>query len=258
MLVPCAKYPLGPRSTKPSVSKFAILAGPRPAFCVDVKPRNSSAVSGIRSAPGTPAAVAICFGRLFEPWNPPPTNPLRMLVTRKMSARSVEQRLRAVLDVRRGGRCEAGRRHGSPRAACRAGRSGSGSRRPARARSSSAAAVARLSTGRWRAAWRGHVAVEVRHAPGDRDAEPGRRPVVARLELAGSRPRRPRPRLRQVDRPRLDAKRGRDDLVVKRRHEDLDVVVDDDARSRPAGAARAAPVPRRAGDGESASLSTSS
>ena len=33
-----------------------------PAFCVEVKPRNSSAFSGISSAPGTPAAIAICFG----------------------------------------------------------------------------------------------------------------------------------------------------------------------------------------------------
>ncbi len=56
-------------------------------------------MSGIRSAPGTPAAVAICFGRLFAPWNPPPTNPLRMLVTRKMSSSSVEQRLRSIRDV---------------------------------------------------------------------------------------------------------------------------------------------------------------
>ena len=38
------------------------LPGPKAAFCVEVKPRKSSACSGIRSAPGTFAATAICAG----------------------------------------------------------------------------------------------------------------------------------------------------------------------------------------------------
>ena len=43
-----------------------------PAFCVDVNPRKSSEFSGIRSAPGTPAAMAICFGSERPPSKPPP------------------------------------------------------------------------------------------------------------------------------------------------------------------------------------------
>ena len=59
---------------------LAMLPGPSDAFCVDVKPRNSSAESGINEAPPTPAAIAIRFGRLTPPSKPPPANPRRMLV----------------------------------------------------------------------------------------------------------------------------------------------------------------------------------
>ena len=63
---------------------FAIFGGPRPAFCVEVKPRKSSEPSGIRNEPGTCAATAIFFGSPCPPWKPPPAKPLRMLVTSKM------------------------------------------------------------------------------------------------------------------------------------------------------------------------------
>ena len=87
--VPPSKYPPF-ASVYPSVSKFAIRVGPRPAFCVEVKPRNSSEVCGTRSAPGTPAASAIRFGRLMPPSNPPPAKPIRTLVgSRKSSASSL-------------------------------------------------------------------------------------------------------------------------------------------------------------------------
>ena len=63
-------------------------AGPSPAFCVEVKPRKSSALSGIRSAPPTPAAKAIRFGRLWPPSKPPPAKPRLMLVGRQKSSLS--------------------------------------------------------------------------------------------------------------------------------------------------------------------------
>ena len=80
MCVPPWKYERGPRSTSPSVSKLTIFGGPSAFRCVDVKPRKSSEPSGMRSAPGTPAAVAISFGSPLPPsiW---PAKPLRMLVT---------------------------------------------------------------------------------------------------------------------------------------------------------------------------------
>ena len=52
------------------------------------EPRKSSDRSGMRSAPGIPAAMAIFFGRLCPPSKPPPANPLRMLVGSKAPRRS--------------------------------------------------------------------------------------------------------------------------------------------------------------------------
>ena len=52
------------RSRPGRVSVLAIRSGPSAFFCVEVKPRKSCALSGIRSAPGMPARIAICFGRL--------------------------------------------------------------------------------------------------------------------------------------------------------------------------------------------------
>ena len=46
-----------------SVSKFAMRSGAIAAFWVEVKPRNIWTPSTIRSAPGTPAASAICLAR---------------------------------------------------------------------------------------------------------------------------------------------------------------------------------------------------
>ena len=57
-----------------------------PCDCVDVKPRKSSAVSGISSAPGICAAIAIFFGRLWPPPKPPPAKPLRIDVTSNSAA----------------------------------------------------------------------------------------------------------------------------------------------------------------------------
>jgi hypothetical protein len=110
-----------------SVSKFAIPGGPRPAFCVDVKPRKSSAVSGMSSAPPIPAAIAICFGRLWLPSNRPreAAADARDREEPFVSSKSAEDAsaMKSTLSLRRRwrGRCP---RDGAPR-----GRSGSGSRR---------------------------------------------------------------------------------------------------------------------------------
>ena len=63
------------------VSMFAITPCPMESACVEAKPMNSSALSGMLLAPGMPPLIAICLGRLWLPLKPPPTKPLRMLVT---------------------------------------------------------------------------------------------------------------------------------------------------------------------------------
>ena len=73
-----------------------------PAFCVDVKPRKSSEVSGIRSAPGICAACASCFGSERPPSKPPPAKPRRIDVSLKSFGRA--DPLLGVVDVRAGRR----------------------------------------------------------------------------------------------------------------------------------------------------------
>jgi hypothetical protein len=83
MVVPSMKYPFGHWFVTPgSVSRLAITDGPSAACCVDVKPRNSSARSGMEAAPGIFASTAICLVRLRPPAPilRPSTNPRRMLV----------------------------------------------------------------------------------------------------------------------------------------------------------------------------------
>ena len=102
--------------------------GRGPAFCVDVKPRNSSAPSGMSSAPSMPAASAICFGSPTPPSKPPPTKPFRMLVTWNRSPRSSKIARRSLRDVVERRRCGAARRRRSARGAWSRGRSETGSR----------------------------------------------------------------------------------------------------------------------------------
>ena len=146
---------------------------PCPRFCVEVKPRKSSDVSGIRSAPGICAASAICFGSDWPPSKPPPAKPRRIDVTWK----SFESRMRfvGVVDVVARRRSAAGSRRRSARAACRRDRSGS-----ARA-SSSTGLPARRSCGSRRCAASGTNRSKYGSPQATRDAEPGRRRrVVAR------------------------------------------------------------------------------
>ena len=216
-----------------------------PAFCVDVKPRNSSAVSGIRSAPGTPAAVAICFGRLFAPSKPPPTNPLRMLVTRKMPSSSSNSVFApSSMWSRRSLRRSTATWFSSSRVSA-----GSLGKRIASASARTVffwVAVARRSTGRWRAAWPRDVAVEVRQPQATVTPSPAGVRSYRRSSCRIASSKR-RARVAQVVRPRLDRERRRDDLVVQRRHERPRRRCRRRRRSRRGDAARAAPVPRRAG-----------
>ena len=74
---------------------------------------------------------------------------------------------------------------------------------------------------------RGHVAPEVREPPGDGDPEAGGRRLELRLEPAQSRLRAAGGHRAGSAGTLADAERRRDDGVVQRRHEHLDVVVPD-------------------------------
>ncbi|TML59699.1 MAG: hypothetical protein E6G22_12605 [Actinobacteria bacterium] len=159
------------------------------------------------SAPATPAASAICFGRLWRPEKPPPTKPRRVLVCSRASkpskiafapastwpgssllrvareAHGVEERADGAVPLAR--RAHVDRQVGSREL--------------------------------------GHVAAEVRKPPGDRDAEPRRRRIEAPVE-GGEAPLELRLRGPQVgSRPHP----RRHDAVVERRHEHLDAFVRD-------------------------------
>jgi len=138
-----------------------------------VKPRKSSEVSGIRSAPGTPAASAICFGSERAPSNPPPAKP-RLI---DVSVKSFESRIRFVASSmwpRTSERSRIATSFASSRVS-----PGSLWNRIA---SSSTDRFARRSCGRRRAAAPGTEPVEVRQPPGDRHAEPSGRGRVVALE----------------------------------------------------------------------------
>ena len=130
-------------------------------------------MSGISSAPGICAAIAIFFGRLWPPPKPPPAKPLRIDVTSKSPARSSNSALRGVGDVvervaaqqHRDVVLLEDRRVGIARKAPRREQ-----RVPLRA-----PVERRVLAPRAR-----HEPLEVRQAPRDRDAEAGGR----RLEIA--------------------------------------------------------------------------
>ena len=216
-----------------------------PAVCVEVKPRKSSDVSGIRSAPGTPAAIAIRFGRLCAAVEAAAGEaaPDRRRLEAGRARRRAPARRRGCC---RASRCAAARRRRSASRTVSSGRSGSGSRRAARV------LPARRSCGRCSPAWPRDEPLEVRQAPRDGDAEPGGRRREPALELARARTRA---RLRGAQVVRVGAAHARrHDLVVERRHDDLDAVVGDDAQPveqvllrRQAGAAGARRRRRRAG-----------
>ena len=178
----------------------------------------SSAVSGIRSAPATPAATR----HLLRQADAAVEAAAGEALPDARRAEDAQSRGRAPARRRRcgrAGRCAAAPRRRSARGSCR---------RVAREadrveeRGLLGAAVARQVPIRGRR----DVAPEVRQAPGDRDAEPGRRRRIAPVEV-GERLLELALRLEQV--ARLD--RGRDDLVVERRHDHLGAVVAHDAHA---------------------------
>ena len=173
----------------------------------------------MRRAPGIPAFSAICLGRLRFPSTPPPTKPLRTLVISKspsrrskiacapcaMCARLSLRRLYddvVLLEDRVGGvtreqDCVEQRR---------------------RVRAEVVRAKARPR--------RRDVAAEVRQAPRDGEAEPGR----GRCEAPVDRPQRLLEPALRVEQGRLlppDAQLRGHELVVERRDDHLDAVVRD-------------------------------
>ena len=187
-----------------------------PAFCVEVKPRKSSAVSGIRSAPGICAAVAISFGSERLPSKPPPAKPRRVDVTRKSF--DVWRRFAAsAMWARTSERSRIATSFASSRVS--AGRSGSARRRraPACLRGGRRAAASPRRRGRAG----GSTAAPTRASRRAPPATPGSR---RRSRRAAARARRARAEVGPVG---ADG-RG-EDLVVQRRHEHEDAVRGDDA-----------------------------
>ena len=142
-----------------------------PAFCVDVKPRKSSDVSGIRSAPGMPAATAICFGSDCSPSKPPPAKPRRIDVSVEELRSREERFVASSMWSRVSVRSRIATSFDSSRVSV-------GIAREAAARRSSTGLPARRSCGRWRARRVGDEPVEVRAVP----RRPSRRarPATAR------------------------------------------------------------------------------
>ena len=221
MCVPPWKYERGPRSTSPSVSKLTIRRGPSAFRCVDVKPRKSSEPSGMRSAPGTPAAVAISFGSPLPPsiW---PAKPLRMLVTASApfirSAISVAAaRMFSSLSLRK---------RNATSLSSSSVSWGSLGKRIASMSAASCAPGGRTAGARLRPP--ATCVPEVRQAPRDREPEPvGRRGIVG-VEL-GEHGGQRRARVEQLVLRRDDP--GRDHLVVPKRHDDLDAFLLLDAQA---------------------------
>ncbi len=155
-------------------------AGPIPDRCVEVKPRKSSAVSGIRSAPLIPAATAIRFGSERPPSKPPPANPRRIDVTSSDDRRA--EPVDRVVDVLERVRAQQDRRRRFARAPCRR------VAREAERVDERAACPARRSHGRCRA----HAAGTSRSKYGSPHATVTPRPagdgrVVARRASASAR-----------------------------------------------------------------------
>src|SRR3954452_10133870 len=259
MWVPFAKYSVPRRSASPSVSKFAILPGPSPARCVEVKPRKSSDVSGIRSAPGTPALIAICLGNEEPPSNPPPAKPRRRLLHSSSDAsrrpgrgsapqpRDLEQRRfpqagEGVVDVV----ADVAAEEDGDVVLLEDGLVGV-AREPPRLEQHGLLGAEVVREGAVRLV--GDEALEVRQPPRDGDAEPCRRRRVVVLEPAEDVLQRP---LRLEERSRVGRHARGDDLVVQRRHEYLDAVVvhDPDAFEQVLLRQEAAGGPRRAAAGE--------
>ena len=215
-------------STSPSVSKLAILPGPNAERWVDVKPRKSSAPSGISSAPRTPAAMASFRG------SEPPTNPRRRLVTcrrpllgRRSSASSMWARRSLRSRIATSLRLE--------HRALRVAREAAGVEQ----RGLAGPPVERqVRTGRSR-----DEPPEVRQAPRDGDAEPGGRRRVVGVE-PGEQVLERAARVGEV--AAVDEEARRHDLVVQRRHEHLDPVLAHDADALEEMLLRAAASPRPA------------
>ena len=180
----------------------------------------------MRSAPGTPAAIAICFGRLREPSKPPPANPLRMLVTRNIPSSSSNSAFEpsAIESSESPRRSTATSFSSSTRLRRVAGEADRRSPAP-RTRLSGRRRRARVDR-QVRARLAGHVPPEVRQPPGHRHAEAGGRGLVALVERA-QRSLELGLCLLEVGGALARAQRRGHHLVVERRHDHLDLVVHD-------------------------------